>query len=372
MLGRILRDVILSISVLIALALVAIGVASRGGDLLVGRASGGDYRELRARGGQFSYLALAGWNDDVPLHFGRAPEEHQRLIATKNTMGRPLMLLDGKSLLLSPGPATWWPPLTQSGNVFVQQMLLGRILLTTANGTTVPAVRYALPPTTQGTPGAVVTIVTPRNGGITATDLTPTARGAAASVAAATTEVERAAGRLTAPAARLPGAAPAPPNLRLDFDSLTLNRSPPTTAPAALATPAAIAESTSLTFRSPVKSTTPRAGPAALTITGGGTLTLAVPAVTYTAVAVPQWAAIAIVLLPVWVAVAIALGRWRRRAVRRRNGLCVSCGYDLRGTGGAGACPECGAGAASPVAAENAAATAAALAAERELLPGAR
>ncbi|MFM9994495.1 MAG: hypothetical protein ACKVU4_01700 [Phycisphaerales bacterium] len=38
-------------------------------------------------------------------------------------------------------------------------------------------------------------------------------------------------------------------------------------------------------------------------------------------------------------------GRWGRRRVRRRRGRCVSCGYELAGSGGARAgCPECGQG----------------------------
>ena len=32
-----------------------------------------------------------------------------------------------------------------------------------------------------------------------------------------------------------------------------------------------------------------------------------------------------------------------RRAIRRKRGRCIKCGYDLRGTSGGGACPECGA-----------------------------
>ena len=33
-----------------------------------------------------------------------------------------------------------------------------------------------------------------------------------------------------------------------------------------------------------------------------------------------------------------------RRRVRKRRGLCVGCGYDLRGAAGGGPCPECGRG----------------------------
>jgi hypothetical protein len=57
-----------------------------------------------------------------------------------------------------------------------------------------------------------------------------------------------------------------------------------------------------------------------------------------------------------WVAVGVAgllLGGWllllpgrrRERQWRHRytHGLCVDCGYDLRGSTGEGRCPECGA-----------------------------
>jgi len=54
---------------------------------------------------------------------------------------------------------------------------------------------------------------------------------------------------------------------------------------------------------------------------------------------VPYWSlAIPLAVLPVLVPVA---RRHRRRADRRRNGLCVRCGYDLRAT--PRRCPECGA-----------------------------
>jgi hypothetical protein len=52
---------------------------------------------------------------------------------------------------------------------------------------------------------------------------------------------------------------------------------------------------------------------------------------------IPYWlpaAAAWLVLLP------FAVVRWLRRCRRTRAGLCVRCGYDLRGT--PGRCPECG------------------------------
>ena len=56
-------------------------------------------------------------------------------------------------------------------------------------------------------------------------------------------------------------------------------------------------------------------------------------------VTVPYWSlAIPLAVLPVLVPLGRRCGR---RAHRRRNGLCLRCGYDLRAT--PGACPECGA-----------------------------
>jgi hypothetical protein len=59
-----------------------------------------------------------------------------------------------------------------------------------------------------------------------------------------------------------------------------------------------------------------------------------------------------LVVVPMWLPLSVAavfplywrivpLGRARRHAKRQRLGLCVACGYDLRG-GGGGRCPECG------------------------------
>ncbi len=54
---------------------------------------------------------------------------------------------------------------------------------------------------------------------------------------------------------------------------------------------------------------------------------------------VPFW----LLLLLTMVLPMVRFVRWRRAGrARRRLGLCMQCGYDLRGTSAGAACPECG------------------------------
>jgi hypothetical protein len=56
---------------------------------------------------------------------------------------------------------------------------------------------------------------------------------------------------------------------------------------------------------------------------------------------VPSWLVVVVTTMPAALWTARVVTRVLRRRNRLRNGLCVSCGYDLRGT--ADRCPECGA-----------------------------
>jgi hypothetical protein len=51
---------------------------------------------------------------------------------------------------------------------------------------------------------------------------------------------------------------------------------------------------------------------------------------------IPLWLGPALLVIPV----AVAFRRWRRRRHREATGSCLTCGYDLRGSGSQ--CPECG------------------------------
>jgi hypothetical protein len=70
-------------------------------------------------------------------------------------------------------------------------------------------------------------------------------------------------------------------------------------------------------------------------------MTRIIGAAQHDAVAVPWW----LIVLSLAALPAVRMCRWlvtwRRRRCRKRHGLCLACGYDLRAT--AEHCPECGA-----------------------------
>jgi hypothetical protein len=66
------------------------------------------------------------------------------------------------------------------------------------------------------------------------------------------------------------------------------------------------------------------------------------PIYRYERYAVRAWIVILLVLLPLWWSLLRAIVRRRQRRIRKRRGLCEQCGYDLRGSPAANACPECG------------------------------
>jgi hypothetical protein len=79
------------------------------------------------------------------------------------------------------------------------------------------------------------------------------------------------------------------------------------------------------------------------------------PPTSFSATGIPCWMPLALFAAWPLIAAALAARRARTRRVRRRRGLCPTCGYDLRATGDADGrrfdrCPECGTARPAPVA----------------------
>jgi hypothetical protein len=64
------------------------------------------------------------------------------------------------------------------------------------------------------------------------------------------------------------------------------------------------------------------------------------PALWFTVVAVPHWLVTSVAAFPALLWCAAVVPKRRRLSRRRRLGLCLACGYDLRGS--PERCPECG------------------------------
>ena len=104
MLARVIHKLILSCSVIAAVAVIVLAVrCRRDGDLLVCGARFGTYHELRADSGGVSWMQLAGWpilND--PLQSGRAKPKPSTISNWSEVIrgDRAVPLIDGVQLHL--------------------------------------------------------------------------------------------------------------------------------------------------------------------------------------------------------------------------------------------------------------------------------
>jgi hypothetical protein len=295
MLGRVIRKLVLAISVLAALTLTLLLFRTRHTDLLISAAKANEYHELRLGDGQVAFTLIDMWPEDEHVSWGRPPDpwkpEALRWRMPGMTGGRLIHMLDGAVIYLEPGTESQWSPIKRTdGRAHV-------IILTTKHAdrpTSVPSGSSTQPYTKT-----VPSILPPDLSKISVTVPTPS-----------------------------PFSRPTEPTKASGDDLLaTLN------------------ETGSIKLRVAPKAPPPPKNP------GLGFVISPMPLrriYRYERRALPAWAVILILLLPIWWTILRAIVRWQKRRVRRRRGWCEQCGYDLRGNPHSAACPECGAARPSP------------------------
>ena len=313
MLGRLIRKFIIALSVAMALALVGLAICSRRADLVLSVARDGGYHELRSDRTHVSMTHITRWALNEPPSWGRAGEAKidPNLFMSRRpgqSAARPLaniVLLDRIEVTFMPVAATnWWPPFKTEGTAVMPSPTLGSSgSATLGTGTSLWASNGPVAvASASSAPGKVVVL---ERSGRSLPRLPTTLPGGFG---------------FTFPTNTLPSLANASPSDKTGDQMLD-----------------ELKGLTNLTIRPAPKTPAPKA-PGLLITTGSITFAAAN---TFERYALPYWAMIVVVLSPVWIALLMSGLRWRRRASRRRRGLCVSCGYDLRGKPD-GACPECG------------------------------
>jgi hypothetical protein len=292
MLIRLIRKLILALSVLVAIALLVLWIRMRQNDLVLSSARFGTYREFRIGRSRTGVLFVTTWPKDEPARIGRVGKPSSSLflknpVATVSsaTNENGLPLLDGSQLTLMPSSTSWWPPVRSTGTATVGSSYI-------ANGT-----------------GGIITI--------SPSTTTLITTGSTLSVQQSTTPTTAAVNAAASPGNTVILTAPTPPAASGTFTITSAKLSSTATSPNTLA------------------------GGTSLTITGGTLILFAT--YTYTRYSLPIWTLALVVLLPVWWAILVTMIRGLKMRTRRKRGLCERCGYDLRGNPGGTACPECGA-----------------------------
>jgi hypothetical protein len=342
MLPRVIRKLIVAASVMLAIVLGVLGSRTRQTDLIAGYAKASLYHEVRIGDGKIGVMWIDWWPKDEPITWGRppipwAPTYLQAQL--RNTTGPFVRMLDGAVLKLddsgiSPSPWQRLSPVTRTD---------GRATLVVP--TAMHLVARMMPPGTSFKRPATATA--------SSFVFIPSTRGASAPTTTVTM-LATPAGTATVKAIGIPtGTLTLPPPLTElpDFNKITVTvpemSFTPTRKPAE--EPASGLEALNAARQEPLALRVlpkPAPPPKRNVISFGTSVTLgAGPPIAiyrYVRYTLPLWLVVAVVLVPLWWSLLAAIVRRRRRRQRRRRGQCEQCGYDLRGTLQADACPECG------------------------------
>lgn len=388
--ARVIRKLLLTCSVLASVALIVLAVRCRmrGPDLLLCGAREGSYYELRADAQGVSVMEFRGWpTTNEPLQWGEPTPKKPSIQNWSEVLksGRAVPLIDGVLVQLlenkvaagsrptaTPARPWWAPPgVWSSGMAIIHEPTpkylrvfsagSGKLTFTASSPlqiTKAPAETAAAAPVkTSGATAkmsgatAKMSVAPAQPSSAPAWPMTKTAARGPAPLVGGMVDVATPSGTVSLPAVSngltgTPAIITGPSSgSTINFSGVTTLSLSPTTSPASASggggVLSTIQGTTNLTISRPAPTAPPPASAAGWTIMSGMTIRLT-PSFPYERYALPYFAAVVLVLTPAWVSGLVALARARRRRVRQRSGLCVNCGYDLRGSAFESACPECG------------------------------